>query len=160
MAVMSELLQRKCNAAIPLVDVGTDVFAFRDDREEVARLQVKTAKGIPYRRKSGYTADFRIPIAQLERTDSPELFYVLAVRLQVGWGGMLVIGRAKMQELRNNGVGSEVENAKTKKLDLKLWIKFHIEGDTLKTACGDTDFTEYLGAWSKLPPLKEPPPID
>ena len=48
MAVMGELLHRKSNAAIPLVDVGTDVFAFRDDREEVARIQVKTEAGTWY----------------------------------------------------------------------------------------------------------------
>jgi hypothetical protein len=39
LAVMAELLRRRCNAAIPEVDLGTDVFAFKDDREEVVRLQ-------------------------------------------------------------------------------------------------------------------------
>ena len=46
MAVKGELLHRQCNAAVPHVDVGTDLFAFRDDREEVARIQVKTADGV------------------------------------------------------------------------------------------------------------------
>jgi hypothetical protein len=50
MAVMAELLFRLCNAAIPEVDAGTDVFAFQDEREEVARVQVKTAQGERYRR--------------------------------------------------------------------------------------------------------------
>ena len=40
MAVMAELLFRKCNVAVPIIDLGTDTFAFRDDREEVARVQV------------------------------------------------------------------------------------------------------------------------
>jgi hypothetical protein len=84
MAVMAELLHRKCNAAIPHVDVGTDVFAFRDDREEVARIQVKTAPG--ERHKKGYSAEFRVPMAQLSRTDNPPLFYALAIRLDDGWG--------------------------------------------------------------------------
>ena len=30
MAVMGELLHRKCNAAIPHVDIGMDVFEFRN----------------------------------------------------------------------------------------------------------------------------------
>src|SRR5438132_6482989 len=89
MAVMGELLERKCNAAIPLVDVGTDVFAFRDNREEVARIQVKTATGKPYKKTKGYVADFRIPIDQLKRTDAPALFYALAVRLPGGWGSII-----------------------------------------------------------------------
>jgi hypothetical protein len=46
MAVMGERLHRKCKVAIPYVDVGTDVFAFRDDREDVARILVKTATGL------------------------------------------------------------------------------------------------------------------
>jgi hypothetical protein len=41
LAVLAELLRLHCNAAIPEVDLGTDVFVFRDDREEVVRLQVK-----------------------------------------------------------------------------------------------------------------------
>ena len=65
MAVMGELLHRKCNAAIPLVDVGTDVFAFREDREEVARIQVKTEAGTWYKRAEGYSAKFGVPMKQL-----------------------------------------------------------------------------------------------
>ncbi len=41
LTVMAEVLRLHCNAAIPEVDLGTDVFVFKDDREEVVRLQVK-----------------------------------------------------------------------------------------------------------------------
>ena len=37
MAVVAELLFQQCNAAVPEVDYGTDVFAFQDEREEAAR---------------------------------------------------------------------------------------------------------------------------
>src|SRR5437899_1746511 len=107
MAVMGELLHRKCNAAIPLVDVGTDVFAFRDDREEVARIQVKTARGQRYRNGKGYSARFGVPMEQQKRTDAPPLFYALAVRLGNGWGSIIVISRAKLQELWDAGLGSK-----------------------------------------------------
>jgi hypothetical protein len=40
LAVMSDLLRIHCNAAIPEVDLGTDVFVFKDDRAEIVRLQV------------------------------------------------------------------------------------------------------------------------
>lgn len=50
MAVMAELLFRKCNVSKPDVDVGTDVFAFQDDREDVARIQVKTAQAKQYKK--------------------------------------------------------------------------------------------------------------
>lgn len=50
MAVMAELLHRQCNVAVPDVDYGTDVFAFHDDREDVARIQVKAARGYATRK--------------------------------------------------------------------------------------------------------------
>ncbi|MGH7224944.1 MAG: hypothetical protein ACRELF_17105 [Gemmataceae bacterium] len=56
MAVMAELLLQHCNVAIPEVDVGTDVFAFHDAREEVARVQVKTAQAKRYKQGQGYAA--------------------------------------------------------------------------------------------------------
>ena len=57
---------------------------------------------------------------QLKRTDAPPLFYALAVRLDNGWGSFIVISRAKLQELWNDGCGSENE----KSGDLELHIQF------------------------------------
>ena len=42
-AVMSELLYRRRNTAIPEVDVGDDVFVVRDKDDIVTRVQVKSA---------------------------------------------------------------------------------------------------------------------
>ncbi len=166
MAVIGELLHRKCNAAIPLVDVGTDVFAFRDDREEVARIQVKTEAGSWYKRAKGYSAKFGIPMNQLGRNDAPPLFYALAVRLDDAWGSFLVISRAKLQELWDNGCGSENETSG----DLVLHIQFRSENNAkedavekeqkLTATCGRFDLTEYLNAWESLPPLTPPFPVD
>ncbi len=69
-AVMAELMRQRCNAAVPEVDVGADVFAFRDDRAEVVRIQVKACLAPrPYKDGSGYSAKFGLPIKQLERLD-------------------------------------------------------------------------------------------
>lgn len=162
MAVIGELLHRKCNAAIPHVDVGTDVFAFRDDREEVARIQVKTAPGKPYKNEKGYAAKFGIPMKQLERTDEPKLFYALVVRLDTGWGSFVVISRTKLQDLRDKGCGSQNETSG----DLELHIQFRPDknaqedeakkAETLKAVCGAFDLTDYINAWEALPPLKPP----
>ena len=120
MAAMAELLHRGCNAAIPHIDIGTDVFAFRDDREDVARIQVKTATAKRYTNGRGYSARFGVPMAQLRRTDEPPLFYALAVRLDNGWGSFVVMGRATLQELWNEGCGSENQTSG----DLELHIQF------------------------------------
>jgi hypothetical protein len=164
MAVMGELLHRQCNAAIPHVDVGTDVFAFRDDREDVARIQVKTAPGVRYKKGKGYHAKFGIPMDQLRRTDDPPLFYALAVRLNDGWGSFIVISRANLQELWDVGLGSKNE----KSGDLELYIRFRPDEEAaeaeneqkLKAHCGKFKLTDYINAWESLPPLKPPVAID
>lgn len=164
MAVISELLQRKCNAAIPMIDVGMDVFAFQDQGNEVARIQVKTARGRLYQNANGYSADFRIPIDQLRQLDTPSLYYALAVRLSDGWGGIIVISRENLQNLLTEGIGPEIRNKKTKKSALKLYLQFRrqqeTEGHWFQVRCGEFDLTEYLNAWNSLPPLKPPVPIE
>lgn len=153
-AVVAELLQRKCNAAIPLVDIGTDVFAFKDDREEVARIQVKTDTAKPYKDGKGYHARFSIPLKQLSHSDNPKLFYALAVRFHNQWANYIVIGRVELESLRYKGCGSrESEN-------LILRIAFHLDNnekpEVANAQCGEFDFTAYLNAWHRLPPLKMP----
>jgi hypothetical protein len=163
MAVIGELLHRKCNAAIPHVDVGTDVFAFRDDREEVARIQVKTSPGTRYKTGKGYSAKFGIPMKQLGRADNPQLFYALAVRLENGWGKFVVISRAKLKELWDAGCGSENHDSG----DLVLHIQFRPNEEEpkksepeLNAKCGTFDFKDYIDAWESLPPLKPPVALD
>jgi hypothetical protein len=163
MAVMGELLHRKCNAAVPHVDVGTDVFAFRDDREDVARIQVKTAFGEMYSDGRGYSARFGIPLTQLGRTDDPPLFYALAVRLGSGWANFILISRTRLRELWNEGCGHE--NPKSGNLELHIQFRPAKEKQSaaspeaggqppLKSHCGAFDLTGYLNAWETLPPLK------
>src|SRR5438046_2687278 len=72
-AVIAELLCRQCNAAIPEVDVGEDVFAFRSDRDEIARIQVKTAVARRSKKTPGYIARFSLPLKQVNQTDDPPL---------------------------------------------------------------------------------------
>lgn len=155
MAVIAELLHRRCNAAVPHIDVGTDVFAFRDDGDAVARIQVKTSPGTRYRKGEGYSAKFGVPLKQLERRDEPHLFYVLAVRLDDGWGSFVVVSRARLQELQSQNLGS----VNRKSGDLELHIQFRPDAkqqDKLTAVCGTFDLTTDLNAWEVLPPLRPP----
>jgi hypothetical protein len=148
---MSEVLDRECNAAIPEVDVGQDVFAFRDDREEVARIQVKTARAEPYKKEEGYAARFGIPMSQLTEADEPELFYVLAVRHERRWVEFVVIRRSRVKELWNGAAAFASENDLSGDLELRLQFR---PGSVL---CGEVDLQEFRGAWSQLPPLVPAP---
>jgi hypothetical protein len=163
MAVMGELLHRKCNVAIPHADVGTDVFAFRDDREEVARIQVKTAPGLRYKKAKGYHAKFGIPMEQLKQTDVPPLFYALAIRLDNGWGSFVVISRGELQKLSDEGCGSGNEEFGFLFLNIRFRAGEEGEGaggqeaeneQKLRAFCGKFDLTDFIDAWESLPPLK------
>jgi hypothetical protein len=160
MAVIAELLLRQCNAAVPHVDVGTDVFAMSDDREDVARIQVKTARANEYKKDTGYRASYDIPMGQLKRTDKPPLFYALAVRKKDGWGAFLIISRNSLQTLWNEGCGSENRESG----NLQLVVQYRAEGspqaNPIWTAnCGVFDLSKYLEAWETLPPLMQPEEI-
>ncbi len=166
MAVIAELLHRKCNAAVPHIDVGMDVFAFRDELEEVARIQVKTAPGKHYAKKAGFHADFRIPIKQLKRTDSPPMFYALAVRIGDGWSAFLVVSRTILKELWDGGLG--YENKKSGALELHIqFLPNELVGEEetqtekgITVKCGTKDLTAHLNNWTCLPPLKSSAPIE
>src|SRR5439155_918905 len=77
-AVMSELLYRRRNTAIPEVDVGDDVFVVRDKDDIVTRVQVKSANATA--QHGGYFAQFSIPLLQLKKTDPPLFVYIFPVR--------------------------------------------------------------------------------
>lgn len=152
-AVVAELLQRKCNAAIPFVDIGTDVFAFKDDREEVARIQVKTDTGKPYRDGNGYSAKFGVPSKQLGRNDELMLYYALAVRINNEWANFVVISRFSLHLLAESGCGSVNEKSGNLELHIQFRKEFDGEREMFTAKCGKFDLTAFVNAWESLPPL-------
>jgi hypothetical protein len=150
-AVIAELLLRQCNAAIPEVDVGEDLFAFRNGGVEVARIQVKTARTTRYARRAGYPARFGVPMKQLREPEPPRLHYVLAVRLPEGWGDFVVISRARLNELWNGSTPFGRENAASGNLELDLAFEpEHVR-------CGAVDLQPHRNAWEALPPFLTSP---
>jgi hypothetical protein len=150
---MAELLHRQCNVAVPDVDFGTDVFAFHDDHEYVARIQVKTAHGTFYRRGEGYHAQFTLPLKQLERPDRPPLFYALAVRSDLGWEDFIVIGREVLNKIWSGTARLGKNDAKNE--NLIIYAQFRPPS----VKCGEVDMSAYLNAWELLPPLRPQPSV-
>lgn len=155
LAVMAELLWLRCNVAIPEVDLGTDVFVFNDDREEVVRLQVKSCTSpYIYADGSGYSARFVLPVKQLNRMDDlPPLFYALAVMSSNRWVDFLVVSRARLQSYYNGA--TKFGSFNKDKNELTLTIQFreavHCNGQTL---------TDCRNAWKSLPPLLPIPDLE
>jgi hypothetical protein len=148
LVVIAELLSRRCNAAVPEVDVGTDVFAFHDNHDAVARIQVKSAQATPYKKGFGHSAQFGIPLKQLVSADRPVLFYALAVRLAGKYADFLIIRRTILQHFWR---GPKRFGTMDKDGNVVLTLQFRDQ-----VLCGEVDLTEFRNAWDSLPPLHTP----
>jgi hypothetical protein len=154
LAVMGELLLRGYNVAVPEVDTGEDVLAFRNGEEVVARIQVKTAKVRKKELRQGYVARFYIPVEQLKDTARLSLFYALAVRHRGRWAAFLVVGHRRMKELWEDQSAGRENN----KGELVLRISFRAR----KVRCGKVSLGPYRNAWDALlpPSAAAPAPPD
>ncbi len=129
---MSELLLRGWNVAVPVVDVGDDVFIIDDRDKATRRVQVKTALvAVDERGRRG--ASFMLSGTQL-RVDLPiELFYLLLMRDGLRWR-YLVVPRADLLRLRSmntlaRGAPRKTDNeAKTDVLNLRV----DLDGDSAR----------------------------
>jgi hypothetical protein len=151
-AVIAELLCQQCNAAIPEVDVGEDLFAFLSARNDIARIQVKTAVARRAKRTPGYVARFGVPLKQVMQLDDPALHYVLAVRLEQHWVDFIVLPRIRLQELTNTEPAFGYANQASG--DLELRLVFRAE----EVLCGQTNLSALRNAWHTLPPLQKSSP--
>lgn len=107
MAVMAECLLRGYNVAVPEVDVGDDVLVVEDASGKTYRVQVKTSNVRWLRGRTGFRVRFRISLEQLSRPITPELYYVLAARIESGRWEFLVISRKELlREHEEHNVGS------------------------------------------------------
>jgi hypothetical protein len=142
---IAELLFRGCNAAVPVVDKGLDVFAFRDDTAVIARVQVKTGTAERYKKGDGYHVQFAIPMKQLAQPDDPPLYYALVVRLGDHVVDCFILRRATVRDLARGPV--RFASAEEDNLVLHLQCREQV-------LCGLVDLSEYRNAWRLLPPLQ------
>jgi hypothetical protein len=154
-AVMSELMRLRCNAAVPEVDLGTDVFAFRDDRQEVVRIQVKAClTPHDYADGSGYSAKFGLPMRQFQRLDDqPPLYYALAVWGGSRWVDFLIVSRARLQGYFYGKTKFGYHNKHSDDLEITLELRGKVE-------CSGQDLSDCRNAWGSLPPLQPPPDME
>jgi hypothetical protein len=146
MAVLAELLSRKCNVAVPEVDEGEDVLAFALDEPDVTRIQVKTANAERLKDEGRYAARVSVPLEQLRDPLQRVLFYLFANRLNDQWSDFVVISRADLRE-RNESGGMGYVHPRAR--ELQLYLSF--SPDAL--ACSGQDLQPYRNAWGRLPVL-------
>ena len=142
MAVMSELLWRGWNVAVPEVDVGEDILVVRDEDGDFWRVQVKTATAQP--QLAGCSAQFSISLSQLELTRNPDLIFVFAIRSTGWWEPFIIIDRETLLgEHIAHGVGSVSDG--------NLILRFSVQDS--KLLCSRRDFQAYRNNWSWWPVL-------
>lgn len=89
---MSEILLRGWNVAVPVVDVGDDVFVINDHDKTTWRVQVKSAPATRLTDRPGslLKAHFTLSRAQLGASHDTELFYMLMIRDQQRWRFLVI----------------------------------------------------------------------
>jgi hypothetical protein len=152
---MSELLLRGWNVAVPVVDVGDDVFVIDDNDKTTWRLQVKssTAEASPREgAPAALKAKFMLSRSQLRTAQPIELFYMLMVRAEKSWR-FFVVPRVELLRIRDayveagknrEGPGRRPVGDQTAKRD-GLPLEVVLEGDA---ATGwDVSLAAFCDTW-------------
>lgn len=161
LSVMAELAWRNYNVAMPEIDIGDDIFAVNDTSGNMWRLQVKYSQA-KYLKSGDFAGTFTIPKEQLEKSTTPELYYVLCIRDNENKWWYLIFPRAQLEALYQNSYdenkkkytfGSIFTNINTKKENLNFYITFinnepYYGGKSLRNK---KSLKDYLYAWNKLP---------
>ncbi|MBN8684487.1 MAG: hypothetical protein J0L99_17690 [Chitinophagales bacterium] len=139
--IMSELLCRGWNVAIPEVDVGDDIFVVRDINGDLIRVQVKTASGRLLANQA-VQAQFNINIQQLKTISPPLLVYAFVIRFADTWQKPILIRQNLLNELYQlNNIGSSSGN----QLFLRITVKDNL------VSCGNINLSEYLNSFQDFP---------
>ena len=104
---MSELLLRGWNVAVPVVDVGEDVFVIDDNDKTTRRVQVKSSLIRRNPKSSQLEASFTLSRAQLRTdfTSTTPLIYMFLVRDSDTWR-FFVISQDDLASLHNRFVAA------------------------------------------------------
>jgi hypothetical protein len=148
LALMAEFLHREMNVAIPEVDIGDDIVVVRDDNDQITRVQVKTANAKPLQTPGRFTAQFKLPLDQLEK-GPPHLVYAFVVRRNDRWEEFVMLRRSIVYQLHTtNGLGSV-----DPKENLILYLSFRPDAIMNKSL----NLIPFCSRFDPWPPLDEVP---
>lgn len=100
---MSEFLLRGWNVAVPVVDLGEDVFVIDDNDKTTRRVQVKSSLLRRNPKSSLLEASFTLSRTQLRSRHTTPLIYMFLVRESASWRYFLLT-QARLLALHNRFV--------------------------------------------------------
>lgn len=141
-AVISHLLVRHWQVAVPEVDVGDDLLT-ATDLSNVLRVQVKTSRATEQKRS--YVGRFNVPITQVRTPGTPELTYVFAVFRDQCWSDFIIVSRRHLHDEYSTYQGAAIGR--------KQWtLRIRFQGTSV--ICGERDWTRFRDDW---PAANRPP---
>lgn len=150
LAVMSHIVTRGLNVAIPEIDVGSDIFVVHDDKNDLWPVQVKTATA--RKLKDGdLSAKFYLKVDQLRTVLTPErLVYSLVFFHDGRWAAFLNVPRKDLDNA-TAGMSPNKDRAITPTLRLTA----------TQAKCGETgvDLERFREWWDYWPDLRPGAPI-
>lgn len=159
-AAMSELLLRGWNVAVPVVDIGDDVFVINDNDKTTFRVQVKSAYAMLVE-QNVWTASFNLSRAQLRAQQQVELFYMLMVRIDACWR-FLVIPRQRLFDIHDAHVsappGGRGRPPKTHDAASTDGLSLEVRSDRGDITAWRQSLQEYFDAWPETLPLLDAGP--
>lgn len=149
LAVMAELAARGYNVAMPEIDIGDDIFAVNDESGNFWRVQVKYGK-VKKQTKS-IAAIFSCRENQLQKPDTPELYYVFVFRTDDGWRHVIFSRDSLNTHYTSNGFGTKFTQAKTGQQYVNFRVT--ISGNRAWYGSGrdKKDISGQIGKWTDIP---------
>ena len=142
-AVMSELLLRGWNVAIPEVDIGDDIFVVQDEDGTLRRVQVKTSQATKI--QDGFSGQFSLPVKQLKKISNILVHYIFIVRNEKKWTEPIIFRQDYLLDYyENDNIGSEYEG----------YLNLHFSFQKDNIVCSKIDITKYISDFTDFPIIK------
>ena len=139
LAVMAEFLLRGYNVAMPEVDIGDDIFVVEDRGGQLWRVQVKT--GIGKAKGNGHEVKVAASLTQLKERRTPDLFYVLALRLEERWEFLVIPRDLLRAEHMVHDAGSASDDR----------VLFTLRVEAAGVLCSGRDWQAWRNDWGEWP---------
>lgn len=140
---MSEFLVLGWNVAIPEVDTGDDIFVVEDEKGTLRRVQVKTSEATI--REDGFSAQFQVPLAQLQTIGNILVHYVFIVRYNKAWYAPVIIRQDYLLDyFENKNMGSKYNDH----------INLYFSYSKNKVICSKLDLTMYIADYTDFPKIE------